>query len=81
VLYTTRFVSLSSMLAGIAFAIFILYIFDEPEQLYRIFAVSVALLVLLTHQKNIGRLLKGNESKAGILKYRDRRRSRKRDLN
>lgn len=79
VLYTTRFVSLSSMLAGIAFAVFILYIFDEPEQLYRIFAVTVALLVLLTHQKNIGRLLKGNESKAGILKYRDRRKNRKRD--
>ena len=51
VLYTTRFVSLSSMLAGIAFAVFILYIFDEPEQLYRIFAVTVALLVLLTHQR------------------------------
>lgn len=78
VLYTTRFVSLSSIFAGVAFAVFILYIFDYHETLYRIFAVSVALLVLLTHQKNIGRLLKGNESKAGILKYRDRRRSRKR---
>ena len=77
-LYTTRFVSLSSILAGIAFAVFILYIFDKPEQLYRIFAVSVALLILLTHQKNIGRLLRGNESKAGILKYRDRRKHRRR---
>jgi glycerol-3-phosphate acyltransferase PlsY len=81
VLYMTRFVSLSSILAGVAFAVFILYIFDEPQQLYRIFAVSVALLVLLTHQKNIGRLLRGNESKAGILKYRDRRKSRKRGEN
>jgi len=80
VLYTTRFVSLSSMLAGIAFAVFILYIFDEPQLLYRIFAVTVSLLVLLTHQKNIGRLLRGNESKAGILKYRDRRKNRKRDI-
>lgn len=79
VLYTTRFVSLSSILSGVAFAVFILYIFDEPQQLYRIFAVSVALLVLLTHQKNIGRLLKGNESRAGILKYRDRRKARKRE--
>jgi glycerol-3-phosphate acyltransferase PlsY len=78
VLYTTRFVSLSSIFAGVAFAVFILYIFDYHETLYRIFAVSVALLVLLTHQKNIGRLLRGNESKAGILKYRDRRKSRKR---
>jgi acyl phosphate:glycerol-3-phosphate acyltransferase len=79
VLYATRFVSLSSIFAGIAFAVFILYILDEHETLYRVFAVSVALLVLLTHQKNIGRLIRGNESKAGILKYRDRRRSRKRE--
>lgn len=74
VLYLTRFVSLSSILAGIAFAIFILYIFNEAETLYRIFAIAVALLVVLTHQKNIGRILKGKESKVPILKYRDRRR-------
>lgn len=74
VLYLTRFVSLSSILASIAFPIFILVIFNEPEKLYRVFAITVALLVLLTHQKNIGRLLKGVESKAPIFKKRDRRR-------
>lgn len=74
VLYLTRFVSLSSILASIAFPIFILVIFNEPEKLYRVFAITVALLVLLTHQKNIGRLLKGSESKAPIFKHRDRRR-------
>lgn len=74
VLYLTRWVSLSSILASIAFPIFILIIFNEPEHLYRVFAVIVALAVLFTHQKNIGRLLKGNESKVPILKHRDRRR-------
>jgi glycerol-3-phosphate acyltransferase PlsY len=78
VLYLTRFVSLSSILASIAFPIFILVIFNEPEPLYRIFAIAVGLLVILTHQKNIGRLLKGNESKVPILKHRDRRRQRRR---
>lgn len=78
VLYLTRFVSLSSILASIAFPVFILVIFNEPETLYRIFAIAVGLLVLLTHQKNIGRLLKGNESKVPIFKYRDRRRKRRR---
>jgi glycerol-3-phosphate acyltransferase PlsY len=34
--------------------------------------------VLLTHQKNISRLLRGNESKVPILKHRDRRRERRR---
>lgn len=73
VLFLTRFVSLSSILASLAFPIFILVIFNVDNPAYRIFAVSVALLVMLTHQKNISRLLKGSENKAPILKYRDRR--------
>jgi glycerol-3-phosphate acyltransferase PlsY len=79
VLYLTRFVSLSSILASVAFPVFILLIFNVDNHTYRIFAIAVALLVLLTHQKNIGRLLKGAESKMPILKYRDRRRQRRRE--
>jgi len=79
VLYLTRFVSLSSILASVAFAVFILYIFDAKETLYRGFAIAVALLVVLTHQKNITRLLKGNENKVPILRYRDRRRQRRQE--
>jgi glycerol-3-phosphate acyltransferase PlsY len=77
VLYLTRFVSLSSILASIAFPIFILVIFNVDNPLYRVFAITVALLVLLTHQKNIGRLLRGEESKMPILKSRDRRRKKR----
>jgi glycerol-3-phosphate acyltransferase PlsY len=77
VLYLTRFVSLSSILASVAFPVFILVIFNVDNQAYRIFAVAVALLVILTHQKNIGRLIRGNESKVPILKYRDRRKQRR----
>jgi acyl phosphate:glycerol-3-phosphate acyltransferase len=76
VLYLTRWVSLSSILASIAFPVFILVIFNEPEKLYRVFAITVAMLVLLTHQKNIGRLIKGSENKVPILKHRDRRRGK-----
>ena len=78
VLYLTRFVSLSSILASIAFAVFILFIFNERETLYRAFAIAVTLLVILTHQKNISRLLRGSESKVPILKHRDRRKERRR---
>ena len=78
VLYLTRWVSLSSILASIAFPVFILVIFNEPEKLYRVFAITVAMLVLLTHQKNIGRLIKGSENKVPILKHRDRRRGKNR---
>ena len=79
VLYLTRFVSLSSILASIAFPVFILVIFNVDNPAYRIFAIAVALMVLLTHQKNITRLLNGNESKVPILKNRDRRRERRRN--
>lgn len=79
VLYLTRFVSLSSILASVAFAVFILFIFNEQEPLYRGFAIAVTMTVLLTHQKNISRLLRGNESKVPILKHRDRRRERRRN--
>ncbi len=75
VLYLTRFVSLSSILASIAFPLFILVIFNEPEPLYRVFAISVALLVILTHQKNISRLVHGSENKARIFKRRDQKKS------
>jgi glycerol-3-phosphate acyltransferase PlsY len=77
VLYLTRFVSLSSILASIAFPIFILVVFNVENPVYRVFAISVALLVLLTHQKNIGRLLRGDETKLPIFKSRDRRKAEK----
>jgi acyl phosphate:glycerol-3-phosphate acyltransferase len=79
VLYLTRFVSLSSIFASIAFPVFILVIFNVENHIYRVFAIAVALMVILTHQKNIGRLLKGSESKVPILKHRDRRRQRRRE--
>lgn len=81
VLYVTRFVSLSSILASIAFPVFILVIFNVENHIYRVFAIAVALMVILTHQKNIGRLFKGAESKVPILKYRDRRKQRRRQIS
>ncbi len=77
VLYLTRFVSLSSILAGISFAVFILFIFNDDVTLYRVFSVAVALMIILTHQKNINRIINGTESKVPIFKYRDRRRQRR----
>lgn len=77
VLYLTRYVSLSSILAGAALPVCVLWVYNEKEVFYRVFAVAVAALVILTHQKNISRLLKGNEGRIPILKYRDRRKSRR----
>jgi glycerol-3-phosphate acyltransferase PlsY len=76
VLYLTRFVSLSSILASLAFPVFILVIFNVHNNAYRVFAIAVALLVIITHQKNIGRLISGSETKVPLFKGRDRRKQR-----
>jgi glycerol-3-phosphate acyltransferase PlsY len=81
VLYLTRYVSLSSILAAAMLPISVLWIWNESETLYRVFALFVALLVIFTHQKNIGRLIRGVESRVPIFKYRDRRKSRRKDEN
>jgi glycerol-3-phosphate acyltransferase PlsY len=54
----------------------VLWIWNEHELSYRIFALSVALLVIITHQKNIGRLIKGRENRIPILKHRDRKKGK-----
>ena len=77
VLYLTRYVSLSSILAALSLPICVLWIWNEHEVMYRVFALLVAALVIFTHQKNIGRILKGVESRMPILKHRDKRKSRR----
>lgn len=66
VLLTTRYVSLSSMSAAVAFPV-IVSLFKNwqrysDELIY--FAVFIAILIVFTHRSNIKRLLKGEESKA-----------------
>jgi glycerol-3-phosphate acyltransferase PlsY len=59
----TGIVSVASMTAGIAFPVFLLTVFDTPSLLFKIFSVFVAIALLITHRKNIRRLLKGEEKK------------------
>jgi len=69
-LLITRYVSLSSITASIAFPLLILFIFNAHAQelSYRLFAIATAFLVVLTHHKNIGRLLSGNENKVPLFR-------------
>jgi glycerol-3-phosphate acyltransferase PlsY len=69
-LFLTRYVSLSSISASVAFPLLILFIFRAPELSYRVFAIATACLVVLTHYKNISRLLHGNESKVPLFRKR-----------
>ena len=77
VLFFTRYVSLSSILGALMLPICVLWIWNEHEIMYRVFALLVASLVILTHQKNIGRIFRGVESRVPILKHRDRRKLRR----
>lgn len=77
VLYLTRYVSLSSILAGIALPVCVLWIWNDDVILYRIFAILVAAMIVLTHQKNIVKILRGSESRVPIFKSRDRRKLRR----
>jgi glycerol-3-phosphate acyltransferase PlsY len=70
VLFLTRYVSLSSIIAGIALPIFVLWIWNEDVIIYRIFAVLVGCMVVLTHQKNIVKIIHGNESRVPIFRNR-----------
>ena len=60
---STGIVSIGSMAAGIAFPIFLLTFFKTPSVFFRIFSVVVAVALLVTHRKNIQRLLKGEEKR------------------
>ncbi len=77
-LMITRYVSLSSIAASIAFPLLILSIFSAHAQelSYRLFAIATAFLVVLTHHKNISRLLNGNENKVPLFRKRRMRNGR-----
>jgi glycerol-3-phosphate acyltransferase PlsY len=68
ILYTTRYVSLSSILAAVAFPLFSVFVFHQTERLFIAFGIITAFLVVLTHQKNIRKLVNGTENKAKIFR-------------
>lgn len=68
VLLITGIVSISSITAGITFPLFLFIIFDTPSLIFKIFSIVVALALIITHRKNIGRLLKGEEKKLIFVK-------------
>jgi acyl phosphate:glycerol-3-phosphate acyltransferase len=59
----TGIVSVSSMSAGIAFPILLFLFFDTPSLIFKVFSIVVAIALLITHRKNIRRLLKGEETR------------------
>lgn len=67
-LVITKYVSLSSMIAGFSFPLLLIFVFPETNSSLIIFAFCLAVLLIFTHQKNIERLVRGEESKFHIRK-------------
>ncbi len=63
VFFFTRYVSLSSIAASIAFAIRVLFVLKYYSILINVFSLLLPVLIIYTHRENIRRLLKGEENK------------------
>ena len=63
ILFISRIVSVSSIIASIAFPIVVIFILNTEEVPLIILSIVVAVFVPITHNKNIKRLLKGEEKK------------------
>lgn len=59
----TRYISLGSILASFSFPILVILIERSQNYPLNLFSIGVPILVLLTHQKNIQRLIDGCEHK------------------
>jgi len=61
----SKYVSLASILASVAFPVVVFFILDQKDvnSSLELFSVFVPILTLITHQKNIERLLRGEETK------------------
>ncbi len=69
VLISTHYVSLSSLLSALVLTAFILINYHGSTYIpFKVFAILTSILIITTHQKNIGRLLNGTEGKIFLFK-------------
>jgi glycerol-3-phosphate acyltransferase PlsY len=67
VIWFSKIVSVSSIVAGIAYPLLVIFVFQSPHLFLKIFSIVFSLTVVLTHHKNISRLVKGEEPRASFL--------------
>lgn len=66
VLLLTSYVSLSSITAAFSFPLSVIFIFEVQVPTLVIFSLFLAVLILITHQKNIERLMRKSESRVNL---------------
>jgi glycerol-3-phosphate acyltransferase PlsY len=74
VLISTHYVSLGSILASLGYGLFLLLVEKVHHDASIIFAITIPLLVIVTHKANIQRLLSGSENRTYLLSRRRRNR-------
>ena len=62
----SRYVSLASLVAAIAFPVAVTLVFHEPSRCEDL-CMATCVVVFYTHRQNVGRLVKGNESRMDLL--------------
>lgn len=67
----SRYVSLGSLCAAVAFPLAVIVVYKEFSAVKIGFAVVLCLLVFYTHRENIGRLLRGEENRMSLAGRRD----------
>jgi glycerol-3-phosphate acyltransferase PlsY len=75
---TTRYVSLSSVMAAITFPVFVIFLFgmllmpDKTSLTLKCFSLIASTMIIITHRKNIKRLRNGTENKISFRKTLDK---------
>jgi acyl phosphate:glycerol-3-phosphate acyltransferase len=64
----SKYVSLGAIVAAIVFPLFIIFVFQEKSLYLIIFSIVIAVIVVLTHKKNIIRLINKEENKMNLFK-------------
>jgi len=68
VLFASKYVSLSSMTAGLCFPFFLNLIMHNQNHTLTVYSILVAVLLIITHKNNIVRLYNKQESKVNLFK-------------
>lgn len=68
ILLISGYVSLGSMISALCFPVIVICVFQTTVPSLIIFSILIAIMVLITHQKNIERLIRKEESKAKLIK-------------
>lgn len=61
-----KYVSLASIVSALSYPFFVIFVFTTEQSVMVLFSLFVSIVIVLTHQKNIERLLNKSENKMAL---------------